>query len=60
MEHRLWAYHNEFGWFAVDPEECDFDEDKVDEAPAVLEATTKHELMNMAEADNIKIVMWLE
>ena len=44
MERRLWAYHNAFGWFAVDPEERDFDENKVDEAPAVLEATTKHEL----------------
>ncbi len=43
MERRLWAYHNAFGWFAVDPEECDFDEDKVDEARTVLEATTKHE-----------------
>lgn len=60
MERRLWAYHNEFGWFAVDPEECDFDEDKVDAAPTIFEATTTHELMNIAEADNLKIVMWLE
>jgi hypothetical protein len=60
MERRLWAYSNDFGWFAVDPSACDYDEDKVDTVAPVLEAETKHALMQKAAAENYEIVMWLE
>jgi hypothetical protein len=60
MARRLWAYRNDFGWFAVDPEACDYEEDKVDTVPAVLEADTKHDLINTAEAEGYEIAMWLE
>ena len=60
MERRLWAYTNGFGWFAVDPSECDYDEDQVDTAEPVLTADTKHALMQKAEAEGFVIAMWLE
>jgi hypothetical protein len=60
MEHRLWAYSNGNGWFAIDPEACDFDEDRVDTVEAVLEADTKHNLMQKAAEKGFEIAMWLE
>jgi hypothetical protein len=60
MERRLWAYSNDFGWFAVDPEACDYHGDQVDTIPPILEADTKHALMQKAEATDYEIVMWLE
>ena len=60
MEHRLWAYSNDFGWFAVDPSACDYDQGQVDTIEAVLEADTKHELMVKAEQEGFEIAMWLE
>jgi predicted ABC-type ATPase len=60
MEHHLWAYGNEFGWFAVDPEECHYDRDQVHTAQVVLEADTKHSLMQKAEEEGFVIAMWLE
>lgn len=60
LERRLWAYHHASEWFAVDPAECDFDEDRVDEATVMLEASTKPELMSRAEAAQFEIVMWLD
>jgi hypothetical protein len=60
MEHHLWAYTNDFGWFAIDPSMCDYDRDKVDTAETMFEAETKHELMNKVEAAGEKIAMWLE
>jgi hypothetical protein len=60
MENRLWAYSNGFGWFAVDPSECDYDEDQIDSIAPVLEADTKHDLMHRAEMEGFEIAMWLE
>ena len=60
MEHRLWAYKNDSGWFAVDPAACDYDEDQVDTVGPVIEADTKHALMQKAEGEGFEIVMWLE
>jgi len=59
-EHRLWAYKNDSGWFAVDPSTCDFDEDQVDTVGPVLAAESKHALMQKAEEADFEIVMWLE
>ena len=59
LERRLWAYHQASGWFAVDPAECDFDEDRVAEATVRFEGQTKEELMRQAEAAQFEIVMWL-
>jgi hypothetical protein len=60
MARQLWAYSNAFGWYAVDPEECQYDRAQVDTLPAVVEADTKHALMARAEAAGCEIVMWLE
>jgi hypothetical protein len=60
MDRRLWAYTNGFGWFAVDPESCDYDEEQVDTVEPLLEAETKHALMQQAEEEHYEIVMWLE
>jgi len=60
MARRLWAYNNDFGWYAVDPEECQHDRNKVDTLTAVIEAETKHALMARAEEEGHEIVMWLE
>jgi hypothetical protein len=60
MERHLWAYGNDFGWFAVDPTACDYNQDQVDTAVPVLEADTKHALMQRAEEAGYEIVMWLE
>ena len=59
-EHRLWAYKNDAGWFAVDPSTCDFDEDQVDTVGPVFAAESKHALMQKAEEADFEIVMWLE
>lgn len=60
LERRLWAYHQASGWLAVDPAACDFDEDRVDEAPVRFEGQTKQELIRQAEASHFEIVMWLD
>jgi hypothetical protein len=60
MGRQVWAYHNAFGWYAVDPEQCQYDRAQVDTLPALLEADTKHALMAKAEAAGYEIVMWLE
>lgn len=60
LERRLWAYHQALGWLAVDPAECDFDEDRVAEATVRFEGETKQEVMRQAEATQFEIVMWLE
>ncbi len=60
LERRLWAYPHTSGWLAVDPAACDFDEDRVDEAPVRFEAETKPELIRRAEAADCEIVMWLD
>ena len=60
MERRLWAYHNDFGWFAVDPAASDYEEDRVDTVEPVLQADTKHALMQKAEEQGYDLVMWLE
>jgi hypothetical protein len=44
----LWAYSNAFGWYAVDPEECQYDRAQVDTLQA------------LAEAAGYEITMWLE
>jgi len=60
MDRRLWAYNNEFGWFAVDPAACDYDEDRVDTVEPVLQADTKHALMQKADEAGFELAMWLE
>ncbi|MDH3599024.1 MAG: hypothetical protein OEU26_05220 [Candidatus Tectomicrobia bacterium] len=60
LERRLWAYQQGSGWLAVDPAECDFDEDRVAEATVRFEGATKEELMRQATASHFEIVMWLE
>lgn len=60
MEGHLWAYGNDFGWFAVDPAACDDNQDQVDTVVPVLEADTKHALMQRAEEARYEIAMWLE
>jgi hypothetical protein len=60
MDHRLWAYSNGVGWFAIDPATCDFDEDQVSTVEPVLEADTKHDLLQKAEEQGFEIAMWLE
>lgn len=60
MARQLWAYGNDFGWYAVDPEACQYDRDQVDRLTALVEADTKHALMAKAEAAGYDIVMWLE
>jgi hypothetical protein len=60
MEHRLWAYSNGKGWFAIDPAACDFDEDQVNTVEAVLEADTRHNLLQKAAEKGFEIAMWLE
>jgi hypothetical protein len=60
IERRLWAYTNGTGWFAIDPETCDYDEDQVDTAEPVLAADTKHALLQKAEEEGFVIAMWLE
>jgi hypothetical protein len=60
MARQLWAYNNDFGWYAVDPEECQHDRAQVDTLPVLVEADTKHELMAKAEAAGYVIAMWLE
>lgn len=60
MARELWAYSNAFGWYAVDPEVCQYDRTLVDTLPALVEADTKHALMAQAEAAGYEIVMWLE
>jgi hypothetical protein len=45
---------------AVDPAECDFDEDRVAEATVRFEGSTQEALMRQAEAAHFEIVMWLE
>jgi len=60
MARQLWAYSNTFGWYAVDPEACQYDRAQVDTLPALVEAATKHALMARAEAAGYEIIMWLE
>lgn len=60
LERRLWAYYQASAWLAVDPAECDFDEDRVAEATVRFTGQTKEELMRQAEATHFEIVMWLE
>jgi len=60
MGRPLWAYSNDFGWYAVDFEACQYDRAQVDTLPALVEADTKHALMAKAEAVGYEIVMWLE
>ena len=60
LERRLWAYQQGAGWLAVDPAECDFDEDRVAEATVRFEGPTKEQLMRQAAASHFEIVMWLE
>jgi hypothetical protein len=60
LERRLWAYQQGAGWLAVDPAECDFDEDRVAAATVRFEGSTQEELMRQAEAAHFEIVMWLE
>ena len=60
MTHRLWAYRNDFGWFAIDPAACDYAQDRVDTVEPLLTADTKHALMQQAEEAGYDIVMWLE
>ena len=45
MARQLWAYSNDFGWYAVNPEECQYNRAQVDTLPALVEADTKHELV---------------
>ncbi len=59
-ERRLWAYHRASEWFAVDPAECDFDEDRVNEATIMFKASTKSALTTRAQAAQFEIVMWLD
>lgn len=44
MARQLWAYGNDFGWYAVDPEACQDDRDQVDTLTAIVEADTTHAL----------------
>jgi hypothetical protein len=60
MGRQVWAYHNDFGWYAVDPEACQYDRAQIDTLPALIEADTKHALMAQAEAAGYEIAMWLE
>jgi hypothetical protein len=60
LERRLWAYQQEAGWLAVDPAECDFDEDRVAEATVRFAGSTQEELMRQVEGAHFEIVMWLE
>lgn len=60
LERRLWAYQQGSEWVAVDPAECDFDEDRVAEATVRFAGQTQPELMRQAEATHFEIVMWLE
>ena len=46
MTRRLWAYRNAFGWFAVDPEACDYEEDRVDTVEPLLTADTNSLLLS--------------
>ena len=49
MERRLWIYTNDFGWFAVDPEEYQYNRILVDIAPVILEDDTRDSFMHKAE-----------
>ena len=60
MQRHLWAYRNAFGRFAVDPEACEYKEDRVDTVEPVLTADTKHALLQQAEEAGYDIGMWLE
>jgi hypothetical protein len=60
MTRQLWAYTNDFGWFAVDPAACDYDADRADTVGPELEADTKHALMQKAEDAGYVITMWLD